>query len=277
MARPRRIVTATLAVILFAAHRPTARGSNGGEVAPAEFARLYAFLKTSLEDFNRYLGAPGRHEPNRLTFGAELLPANANRGPELLTPQALPGVSAYLDRLQHMGVQGVTIPVSYPLFQADFPRTGEYREFYGQVAREVRRRGLKLDVENGIVFANSPFSKVSVSYAGLTLARYGTAKRQMTETIIKELAPDYLTLGSEPDTEAALLSLRELNDPRTYTELVQTALQGLDRGKTAIGAGIGTWGSLETARSLAANTDLDFIDLHVYPVNGHALIESRII
>jgi hypothetical protein len=271
MEGPRRIAIVAVALLLFAAHHPTAHGSNPGEAAPAEFAPLYAFLKTSLDNYDRYLAAQGRHEPHRLTFGAELLPANANRGPDLLTPQALAGVTAYLDRLQEMGVQGVTIPVSYPLLKADFPRAGEYLAFYRQVAREVRRRGLKLDVENGIVFANSPFSKISVSYAGLTLARYGMAKRQMAETIIRELEPDYLTLGSEPDTEATLLALRELNDPRTYTDLVRTALRGLERGRTAIGAGIGTWGSLETVKSLAATTDLDFIDIHVYPVGGHAL------
>jgi hypothetical protein len=82
MERCCRIAILAVALTLFAPHRPTA-GSNRGEPAPDEFARLYAFLKASLEDYDRYLGARGRHEPHRMTFGAELLPANANRGPEL--------------------------------------------------------------------------------------------------------------------------------------------------------------------------------------------------
>src|SRR3989304_5463017 len=39
-------------------------------------------------------------------------------------------------------------------------------------------------------------------YAGLTWERYRREKRQMAETIIREIRPDYLTVQNEPGTQA---------------------------------------------------------------------------
>jgi hypothetical protein len=246
-------------------------GDEKSAAVPAEYQRTYSALKNILAEFDARLNSLGRRTKNRVIFGAELLPANCNRGKDLLNPQAIQGVIVYLDRLKELGVRGTTFPISHPLYLPTFPGYEGYVAFYKQVAQEVRKRGMKLDVESGILFANTSFSHLSLSYAGLTFEKYKAEKREMIAAIIKDLQPDYLNLGAEPDTEAVLTGVREFNDPRQYTEYVNYVLDGLERGRTKIIAGIGTWGNLEYVRRLAAGTSLDGLDIHVYPVIGTSL------
>lgn len=238
---------------------------------PAEYSQMYATLKDSMDKFDAFLASKDTGARYPVVFAAELLPANGNRGPELLRPQVMQSVKLNLDRLQELGVQGVTFPIGYPLYTPDFPGYQDYRNFFTQVAQEVHRRGMKLDVESAVVFANTDFSPIKTSFAGLTFEQYEAAKRQMAQQIIQDLQPDYLDLGAEPDTMAALLGMRQLNNPERYTEYVNYVLKGLNRGNTKVIAGVGTWSDLSFARSLASNTSLDAIAIHIYPVVGESL------
>ena len=238
---------------------------------PREYRSLYSSLKSSLDDYEKYLSSKNISETRRVLFGAELLPANANRGLDLLKPSAVEGVKIYLDRLKELGVKGVTVSIDYPLYLSSFDHYQEYVEFYRKVAGEVRARGMKLDVEVGVVFSGTAFSKLSLNYSGLTFEKYKVEKRQMVLNIIRDLKPDYLTIGAEPDTEASLLGLSELNNPEKYTELINHVLNGLEKGDTEIGAGIGNWGDLKYVEYFCSETSLDFITIHVYPVFGRLL------
>lgn len=130
-----------------------------------------------------------------------------------------------------------------------------------------------LDVENHILFANTEFSPVKWDYSGVTADQYKAAKRAMVEAIINDTHPEFLDISAEPDTEYALTRWTFMQGPAQHTELVNYVLAGLDRKGTKIGAGVGTWDSISVdyARSYAADTDLDFITIHVYPVYGNGL------
>jgi len=238
---------------------------------PVEYQQLYSTLESSLDNYNAYLDSISRSESYPVIFGAELLPANSNRGTDLLNPQTMQAVSLYLDRLQKLGVQGVTMPIGYPVYTPNFPHYQDYVKFYEQVVQEVRRRGMKIDVESALIFANTEFSTIHVSYAGLTFDQFRTERKQMITSIVEDLRPDYLNLGAEPDTQYQLTGLRELNSPDKYTEYVNYVLDGLDRGSTKIGAGIGTWGNTQYVTALASKTSLDSIHIHVYPITGNYL------
>lgn len=238
---------------------------------PAEYQQLYSNLNASLNSYDAYLSSHSTGEKYPVIFGAELLPANANRVSDLLEPKAMQGVTVYLDRLQELGVQGATVSINYPVYTAGFPRYQEYVQFYKQVGSEVRKRGMKLSVETGVIFSNTEFSTSKISFAGLTFEKYKVEKKAMIAAIINDLQPDYLNLGAEPDTEYGLTGMKELNSPEKYTELINYILSDLNRGSTKIGAGIGTWGNVEYVKKFAANTTLDFIDIHVYPVFGKCL------
>jgi len=235
---------------------------------PAEFRALYAELDAALTAFDRALDVPTENYP--VIFAVELLPANGNRGTDLLKPTNLQSTRLWLDRLQQIGARGITVGIKYPLLTPDFPHATEYLEYFKTVAREIRQRGMKMDVEVGVVFP-PPFSALDVNYQAMTFEQFKASNKQMVATIVKEIQPDYLNLGAEPDTEARITGWRVLNTPQGYTDLINYTLKDLNRGNTKIGAGIGTWGNLDFVKSYVANTSLDFIALHIYPVTGNAL------
>ncbi len=235
---------------------------------PPEFQSLYNELDAALTAFDKSFDALGAPYP--VTFAAELLPANGNRGTELFNPTNLQATRLWLDRLQAIGVQGVTIAIKYPMLTPDFPNSAKYLEYFQNVANEVRQRGMKMDVEVGVIFP-PPFSALNVNYKAMTFEQFKVTNKQMVATIINEIKPDYLNLGAEPDTEARITGWGEFNTPQVYTDLINYTLKDLNRGNTKIGAGIGTWGNLDFVKSYAANTSLDFIAIHIYPVTGKAL------
>jgi len=241
------------------------------ESAVTAYAALYSTLDATLNSAQTYLDSQGPASPHPLTFGTELLPANGNRGTALLQPGTLASVDLYLNRLEELGVQGVTVEIGYPLLMPSFPQSAEYVSFFKQVATEVRSHDMKLDVESNVVFANTPFSTVTTSFAGLTLAQFAKNMLAMDQTVIDNLHPDSLDLCAEPDTDAELLGLPAFNNPQNFTQFVKTVAGGLKKGSTLVGAGGSTWESPAFDQSLVNVSSLDFICLHVYPLSASIL------
>jgi hypothetical protein len=127
---------------------------------------------------------------------------------------------------------------------------------------------MTIDIESAVIFANTPFSPFNIDCASLTFDQFKVQWKQMIAAIIHDLQPDYLNLGSEPDTEAQLLGMRELNNSGKYTEYINYLITGLNRENAKIGSGIGTWGNLAYLNNLV-NTGLDSIHIHVYLITGH--------
>jgi hypothetical protein len=241
------------------------RAVTPGAVPPA-YRVLYNALNSGLDQWMAYLNTRTPIPGHRTVFGTEVITANTNRGPALLGPDALPGTRLFLDRLADMGVEGASISIGYPMLDPSFPRSDEYLAFYREVAREVRHRKMKLHVETGVVFTNTPFADIDVDFSQLTLAQYIAGKRVMMARILEHMQPDFLGLGGEPDTEAALTGLEELNDPDVYANAVRQIAEGLDRGATKVGAGVGTWSPLAFAQRLVEIEALDAITVHIYPI-----------
>jgi hypothetical protein len=109
-------------------------------------------------------------------------------------------------------------------------------------------------------------------YRGLTLDRFRREKRTMIETALRELQPDYLTVANEPDTSAMNTKLDFSTE--NYIRSVQAFTRGLARGQTKIGAGAGTWSQTVYFERLARETDVDYLDLHIYPIN-HDYLTKR--
>ncbi len=239
------------------------------QTIPQEYQSMYVSLKDTLDRIDENLTLTSQTNRHNITFAAELLTANANRGTALLAPQTIQGVIANLNALQSLGVQGVTVAVSYPLYTPSFPDYAQYVSFYKSVAEQVRSRGMKLNVKAGPIFSGTPFSSVNAGYAGLTFDTYVAAKKQMIQAIINDLHPDYLNLGTEPDVEYQLTNLTQLLTPDGYYSYVSNILNGLNKSQTKIGVGIGTWNSIAYVQKYVTDPQIDTITLHVYPVYGN--------
>lgn len=237
--------------------------STGSDVPP-EYRALFDELQNRLEEFERGIEVPG--EPQRITFAAELLAANAHRGEQLLAPDALLGATIYLDALASLGIKGVKVFIGYPLLAPEFPRAQEYLEFYKRLAAEIRKRRMVLLVGTGAMFRDPNFTSVSVDYTGLTFEEFKRGRRRVAEIIAREIRPDYLTIGNEPSTEAKNTGLVELRDPQKYAQLISFILEGLQRGETSVGAGAGNWDDPRFVQELVRLPALDYVDLHIYPV-----------
>jgi hypothetical protein len=246
---------------------------SGPSGVPPKYAAAYELYKTGLERYDAYLdgAGPGRGRP--VLFGAELLAANSNQGPALLTPQAERVSALTLDRFKEMGLQGATLAIGYPILTDDVERSADYLAFYKKIAGLVRERGLKLCVKLHVVFVKTDFARLDADFSGLTIEKLARGKRLMAERILRDMAPDYLTLGGEPDTEAKLTGLPRLGTPEGYAELAAAILKGLPRGKTLVGVGQGTWISPDFAEAFA-KLDVDFINLHVYAFGRQTLANA---
>ena len=244
------------------------------QTVPAAYADLYQSLKASLDAYEATLDRqlPPRSGP--AVYATELLVANCNRGEALLRPGTMDSVRLCLDRFQAMGIGGVTVAIHYPLFDPAFPSRDEYVAFFKAVAEEVHSRGMVLDVESHVVFTDTPFSPIQWDWSGYTVASLAAARRAMAQTILTEVRPDYLNLGTESDTEAKLTGITALKDPATYAAFIGSIAQGLDKGATKIGAGMGAWDNIAQATYLAQLPSLDVLTLHVYDLHPQSLQNS---
>ena len=234
---------------------------------------MYTTLDQILNEFGQNLDSTAPVATHQTIYATELLPADSNIGPKLLSQQTLQSVTEFLDAIQKLGVQGVTIDISYPILTPSFPNYDQYLGFYQKVVEQVRQRGMKIDIESEtpLLVGYPGLSVGPVSYANLSYGTYVTQDREMIQTIINDLHPDYINIGTETDTLQALLHYPEISTPQGWGSYISSILTGLNKGTTKIDVGIGSWDPISYLHSTLNNTAIDAIDVHIYPVYGNYL------
>ena len=248
---------------------------------PAAYADLYPALQGILAGYDQGITAAWNGQKSPVSFGGELLTANANRGRQLLGPNVMTAVRLELDRLRALGLQSVTVCMGFPvLYPAFFQFNGDPEDaaallaFYTSVAAEIRQRNMKLVVESSLLFpgvysTGSGFNLAGY-YATLNVGQLGAAHADMLALLAVQVQPDWINLGSEPDTQATLFGNPTLGTPSGFAALIGQEVARIRAAGSSVplGAGVGTWqangGSFLAA---LAGTGIDYIDLHVYPVN----------
>jgi hypothetical protein len=207
--------------------------TTGETLVPFRYRSLYNELYTKLDGLRSSVNTGWNGRKSDVNFGVELLVANSNRGEVLLTDRVFGATRLTLGRLKDLGVQSVALSIQYPVLTSAFPRAAEYRRFYRRVAREIRRMGFTLIVEIGTTFREPEFSKLKVNYRGLTMKRFRDELSEMAAVIATDMQPDYLTLFTEPHTQSQNTGLE---DDMAYF------------------------------KALARIPELDYLDLHIYPI-----------
>jgi len=110
-----------------------------------------------------------------------------------------------------------------------------------------------------------------VDYSGLTFGQFKLDMRRYVDTVLSNLRPDYLTITNEPQTQ-------EMNTELDFSvqnvkELVEYVLDGLDHRGALVGAGSGTWDKIEYFQALAQIPGLDYLDMHIYPINRDFVVD----
>ena len=236
------------------------------EGIPPAYQSMYSALSEILDNFGQTLGSTSPVASHGVTYATELLPADSNIGQRLLSPQAMPSVINYLNAIQKLGVQGVTIDVSFPILTPTFPNYDQYLQFYENVVAQVRQRGMKIDIESEtpLLVGYPGLALGPVSYANLTYDTYVSEDRAMIQTVISDLQPDYLNIGTETDTLQMLLHYPEISTPQGWGTYISSLLTGLNKGNTKIDVGIGSWDPISYLYATLNDPAIDAIDIHVY-------------
>ena len=243
----------------------------GNAMVPYPYRTVYNELYNKLDRLRTTVNTQWNGKKSAVSFGVELLVANSNRGEILLTDRVLGATRLTLERLKDLGVHSIAISIQYPVLTSSFPRVAEYRSFYKQVAEEIRRLGFVLIVEMGTMFREPEFSQLKINYSGLTLGRFRDELKEMAEAIVTDMRPDYLTLFTEPGTQAQNTGLDF--SVSNFSATIQHVASGLNRSGARIGAGAGTWDDLAYFEALARIPQLDYLDLHIYPVQRDFVID----
>jgi len=254
------------------------------QIVPAEYQDLHRELHANLNRFRDVLAQQWDGSRAPVAFSAELMSAHSARGDALLQTGVTDAVRLEVDNLKALGVRAITLHVGFPMLYRTFHRSeDEYQRFlafYTEVANIVRAGGLKLIVSSPALFSDGTFGAWDVGpyYASLTLAEYQQGRMDVARTIASALRPDYLSVITEPDTEADQVGKPELGTLAGSRALLDVILAGLQTNPVpgvAIGAGVGTWQQdyRAYAESFAA-TAIDFLDMHIYPTDGDYLVRA---
>ncbi|MGD2270773.1 MAG: hypothetical protein PVI06_10285 [Desulfobacterales bacterium] len=268
----RYMATAAILFLLFSCQetRLLQEDSAPGGDVPLVYRGVYHELSTKLGDLKTAISIRPKAE-GHCFFGVELLVANSNRGEILLTDRVLRATVLTLDRLQDLGVQSIAVSIQHPILVSTFPRSAEYRNFYRQVAAEIRKRKIAFIIEVGTTFREPEFSKLKVEYSELTMGQFKKELREMATFIIEDLKPDYLTLFTEPDTQSRNTGLDF--SVSNFSAVVRHVAKGLNHKEVRLGAGAGTWDDMDYFSALVGIPELDYIDMHIYPVQRDFLLD----
>jgi len=250
--------------------------------APSTYSTTCTELQNYLNSFQSTLNSQWNGQKSAVDFSGELLNADANRGlTAILAPQAFSEVLVELNGYAEVGTQAVTIAIGFPLlyqpfygFQGTNPASyNQVLTFYQNVVNEAHKRGLKVIVESSVLFPNLASDlPLSAYYASLTEAQITAGRAQTAQVIAQQLQPDFINLGSEPDTQSELLGFVQEYTPQEYAAEISsivTQLRGAGiNGKPLVGAGCGTW-QMDAPDYITAllGTGIDYLDFHIYAVN----------
>jgi fibronectin type 3 domain-containing protein len=245
---------------------------------PLEYQDLNTLVSRQISSFAAQTPA-GAQYPT--LFSAEVLTANSNSGPGLLS-QPYGSVLKEMDSLKALGVKALTVAIHFPvLYSGYYQNPADYQNylnFYTQVANDVRARGLKLIVDTQMVQPGFSTVNFGTYYSSLTLNQYEQGRAQVAVTIAQQIRPDYLTVVNEPDTEAKTSSQPTLGTVSGSMGLLNTILGALQQAGVSgvpIGAGVGTWiPSYDTFIQSYLTTPIRFINIHVLPVNKDYLTRA---
>ncbi len=265
----KRVLAAVMILVMVAAagcrriHEAVPVHSVPAEV-PEPFQMAYRELDAEFLRQLPMISLPSGPKADRTAFGAELPAAGGQRAEALLNEGVWETGAITLDRLKSLGVRCVALSLHYPVLTRDHPRTSEYRSFYRRLADEIRRRGLAIVVAMGSPPRDPGLGRTGAELRGISRERFNAGLREMAEAILSDIRPDYLTLLSEPDTQTRNTGLAF--SPSEFAATVKHVARGLDRAGARVGAGAGTWAAQDYFKALAALPELDYLDLHIGPI-----------
>ncbi len=247
---------------------------------PAAEQPVYDQLQGKLTAFTQTVTSQWNGVKTPYLKSGELLSADGNLGLLLLGAGQRTKYLNELNALKNLGNTAVVVQMGYPLLYQPFLQfNGDPQDyasiiaFYQQVAADVHAAGMKLIVESSTIFPGffSQGSSLNITgyYQSISYDEYITGEATMNATIVNEIKPDYLDVGSEPGTVATNTGFTQVSSYSGWAAAVQGFVSMIPTPHPIpIGAGIGTWQVVNSTQYIDALVPfVDYIDIHVYPIN----------
>lgn len=248
--------------------------AQDGQV-PRQHRVLYDALAERVAAFRAALPRVQGDPP--LLRGASVRALSCVAPGELLMPMRRLETQRELDGLQRAGVQVVVLDVCHPLLTTAFHDPRPILELLANVANDVRVRGLRLVLRHASLPPEQAVMQGRRHYRGMTKARFFEERAQEAKLLVLAMQPDYLTLVTEPRTQAGL-NLRP-SDWQRYLEQTGTRLrEAFGDLVPHLGAGSSVAESPTYVDAFADVAGLDYIDLRFYRADSgqDALLERLI-
>jgi hypothetical protein len=256
---------------------------------PAQYASLYNQLEGYVTTDDKLVSSQWDGTVYPVNYAAELLTADTNAGPGILTSSERQMMTAELDGEVSLGVKAVTVEIGFPVFDPNFyifngqsaaqaqQTVQNWLDYYVNLAQAIHSRGLKMIVEANpllsfYISSTSSFNPTGY-YKSLDFATYEKLRSQHNIILAQQVKPDYLLLQTEPQTDAVNDFRQELNNANRDTAMIgqfsadleSAGIRGL-HSSIQIGSGAGTWQPDWKAyfTGLDAIPGLDKVDTHIY-------------
>ena len=257
-----------------------------GQTVPPAYQDLYTTLNTQISSFHSAVGAAWNGTRSQVDYAPQLEAASSAQYTGLIGPNYYEAVVLpQLAELQSLGAKSIKVQVSFPILYQPFYGSNQalYQSmagFYQQLATDIHARGLKLIVvstaENQFPGANA--ADFTAYYQTLPWNSYMTGRGQNAVNTARLMRPDYMSVITEPDSEAAYTGQTNAGTVTGSTQLLQTILSALQTAGisgVSLGAGAGTWlPSLSQYVQSFAATSIQYIDIHVFLLNENYLMNA---
>ncbi len=255
------------------------------QTVPPTYQAIYNNMTTQISAFQTTVNQGWNKSAYPVTWAPHLSSAESDQFTALLGTNYFDRtVLLELQEIQATGAKAVTVHINFPVLYQPFytyiNEPSEYDQFisfYQQVVNAVHARGMKLVVESTVSEAldGTQGSSFEPYYQSLSWDDYMTFRAQNVVNVAQLIKPDYLSVICEPDSEASNAYQPTENSPTGAMQLLQTILTALQQAKVTnitIGAGAGTWiADFTTYIQDFSTTSLNYVDMHVYPVNNSDL------
>jgi hypothetical protein len=254
------------------------------QTVPASYQPLYTQIQNDLNTFDQTLSSNWNGVVSPVNYSAQLLAASSENETNVLNVGYIETVWTQMTQLQALGIKAVTVKINFPtLYEPYYSNATEYQQmlsFYEQVASEAHARGLKVIVETQVDQPNpASGSGLNPYVQGLSWTAYQAGRAQNAAVIAQYVKPDYMSVLTEPDTEAAMSGQSQVDTVNGSVQILNQILAAVKAVNTTgiqVGAGTGTWQKSFTSFITAfAALPMQYIDLHVYPING-AFLQNAI-
>lgn len=181
---------------------------------------------------------------------------------------------------QMMGIQGVTIDISYPVLvnnSANLPNSNftttnysAYLNYYQRVVSGIQELGMKVNVETNIIFPSllTPPQTPAQYYNGLTETMLENGVAEVAQHVIDDIKPNDIDLATEPSTIDYNTGLSGIDTPSGfagYVAAIQAQISSAG-SSTVVGAGSDDWETYNYYADLQTNgQSFQHFDIHIYP------------